>query len=50
MLILVQPKLKDQHSICITFNTPPGGYVRAPLNPINSSERFETICYDIAGP
>ena len=35
---------------CNAFNTPPGGYVRAPLNPINSSERFETICYDIAGP
>ena len=31
-------------------NTHPGGYVRAQLNPINSSERFETECYDIAGP
>ena len=35
---------------CNAFNTPPGGYVRAPLNPINSPERFETVCYDIAGP
>ena len=35
---------------CNAFNTPPGGYVRAPFNPINSSERFETVCYDIAGP
>ena len=35
---------------CNAFNTPPGRYVRAPLNPINSSERFETIRYDIAGP
>ena len=34
---------------CNAFNTPPGGYVRAQLNPTNSSERFETICYVIAG-
>ena len=35
---------------CNQFNTPPGGYVRAPLKPIESSERFQTVCYDIAGP
>ena len=35
---------------CNTFNSPPGGYVKAPLTPIITTNRFELVCYDLAGP
>ena len=35
---------------CNEFNTPKNGYVKVPLQPINSSKRFELVCYDLAGP
>ena len=31
-------------------NSPPQGYNKAPLQPIESSERFQIVCYDLAGP
>ena len=33
---------------CNSFNTKP--YVNRPLQPIPSSDRFEFVCYDLAGP
>ena len=35
---------------CSSFNSPPQGYSKAPLQPIDSSERFQIVCYDLAGP
>ena len=35
---------------CSSFNSPPQGYNKAPLQPIESSERFQIVCYDLAGP
>ena len=35
---------------CLSFNPPPHGYSKAPLQPIESSERFQLVCYDLAGP
>ena len=32
------------------FNPPTGGYHKAPLQPIESSNCFELVCYDLAGP
>ena len=37
-------------SKCNAFNTPKGGYRRAPLQPIESDHRFQIVCYDLAGP
>ena len=36
--------------ICASFNPPPQGYHKDQLQPIQSSERFELVCYDLAGP
>jgi len=35
---------------CLSFNPPPHRYSKAPLQPIESSERFQLVCYDLAGP
>ena len=35
---------------CNAFNTPYQGYVKRPLVPIETTERFELVCYDLAGP
>ena len=35
---------------CASFNPPPQGYHKDKLQPIQSSERFELVCYDLAGP
>ena len=35
---------------CSSFNSPQQGYSKAPLQPIDSSERFQIVCYDLAGP
>ena len=35
---------------CNQFQTPPGGYVKEPLQPIYTSNRFEIVCFDLAGP
>ena len=35
---------------CDAHNPPPKGYHTDPLQPIYSSERFELVCYDLAGP
>ena len=35
---------------CNAFNPPTGRYHKAPLQTIASSERFELVCYDLAGP
>ena len=35
---------------CAEFNTPSQGYVNTPLMPIETSSRFDMICYDLAGP
>ena len=34
----------------LSFNPPPHGYSKAPLQPIESSERFQLVCYNLAGP
>ena len=34
---------------CNEFN-PPSKYIKAPLQPIETSDRFERVCYDLAGP
>ena len=36
--------------ICASFNPPPQGYHKDQLQLIQSSERFELVCYDLAGP
>ena len=36
--------------ICASFNPPPQGYHKDQLQPIQSTERFELVCYDLAGP
>ena len=36
--------------ICSSFNPPPQGYNKAPLQPIESSESFKIVCYNLAGP
>ena len=35
---------------CNQFQPPPGGYVKEPLQPIYTSNRFEIVCFDLAGP
>ena len=35
---------------CNQFQPPPGGYVKAPLQPICTSIRLEIVCFDLAGP
>eukprot|EP00794_Sanderia_malayensis_P017141 gene17141-18861_t len=40
--------VKSRHT-CSSFNSPPQGYNKAPLRPIESSERFQLVCYDRAG-
>ena len=35
---------------CNEFNSPNQGYVKRPLVPIDTSRRFELVCYDLAGP
>ena len=35
---------------CASFNPPPHGYHKDQLQPIQSSDRFELVCYDLAGP
>ena len=35
---------------CNEFNQPRTSYVRAPLQPIETTRRFELVCYDLAGP
>ena len=35
---------------CNTFNPPRSGYIKAPLQPIESDGRFSLVCYDLAGP
>ena len=35
---------------CQQFNAPKPGYVKAPLQPIKTTERFQLVCYDLAGP
>ena len=35
---------------CNEFNAPAQGYAKRPLVPIETSERFELVCYDLAGP
>ena len=35
---------------CASFNPPPQGHHKDKLQPIQSSERFELVCYDLAGP
>ena len=35
---------------CNEFNSPRNRYVKVPLQPINTSQRFELVCYDLAGP
>ena len=35
---------------CAEFNTSSQGYVNTPLMPIETSRRFDMICYDLAGP
>ena len=35
---------------CNKFNPPRTSYVRAPLQPIETDDRFQLVCYDLAGP
>ena len=35
---------------CAEFNTPSQGYVNIPLIPIETTSRFDMICYNLAGP
>ena len=35
---------------CNQFNPPHSNYIKAPLQLIRSKQRFELVCYDIAGP
>ena len=35
---------------CNEFNTPAQAYVKRPLVPIQTTSRFDLICYDLAGP
>ena len=35
---------------CAAYKPPPKGYHKEPLQPIQSTERFELVCYDLAGP
>ena len=35
---------------CNEFNQPRTTYVKAPLQPIETTHRFELVCYDLAGP
>ncbi len=35
---------------CNEFNPPKTNYVRAPLQPIETNDRFQLVCYDLAGP
>ena len=35
---------------CNEFNPPRTSYVKAPLQPIETDDRFELVCYDLAGP
>ena len=35
---------------CNEFNSPANGYAKRPLTPISTRNRFELVCYDIAGP
>ena len=35
---------------CNQFQPPPGGYVKAPLQPIYTSNRFEIVYFNLAGP
>ena len=35
---------------CNQFNPPRNKYVKVPLQPIETTQRFELVCYDLAGP
>ena len=35
---------------CNQFNPPRTNYIKAPLQPINTQQRFQLVCYDLAGP
>ena len=35
---------------CNSFNTPRPGYTKCELKPIESDQRFQIVCYDLAGP
>ncbi len=35
---------------CAAYKPPPWGYHKEPLQPIQSTSRFELVCYDFAGP
>ena len=35
---------------CNEFRVPTQGYTKRPLMPIETSNRFELVCYDLAGP
>ena len=35
---------------CNEFNPPKTGYIKAPIQPIESDNRFQLVCYDLAGP
>ena len=35
---------------CAAYKPPPKGYHKEPLQPIQSNEFFELVCYDLADP
>ena len=35
---------------CNEYNTPTQGYVKRPVIPIETNNRFDLVCYDLAGP
>ena len=37
-------------SKCNAYNPPRTSYVKAPLQPIETNDRFQLVCYDLAGP
>ena len=43
-------KFVNECQKCNEFNHPRQNYVRAPLQPIETVNRFELVCYDLAGP
>ena len=43
-------KYTHQCQKCNEFNVPLPGYVKVPLQPIETQRRFELVCYDLAGP
>ena len=40
----------QSYTPCAAHKPPPKGYHKEPLKPIQSTERFELVCYDLAGP